>query len=180
MSTEVMFGLMAAYAFVVGFTCYRKHQGRLVLFSNYTDIAVTFVVMAMSALCLSMLGSNTEPKSGLDIAITAGLCALDLALIAGYCKSTFCYNDNPVHSILSIFTKFSVSLLFIVLLIGAYTSTSGRMRGERQETYRRRDRAERAARVAVLTGIYTAFVIFSTKKRAFVSLPDYLSGRQAP
>jgi sensor histidine kinase YesM len=168
----IKFIIFLIYAGIIAFTCYKKHKRELIIFSSYTDVAITFTLFAL-IIIFSFLITGQKTILLTIVIVIVGLLIISTFII--YVISTFKYNTKIIYSILAAFTKISVSILFILLLIGA-SAKRRRLDGERRDVYERRVRRESAAKVAVIMGLYTTFVYFSTTEKSFIPLKKYIKG----
>ena len=172
-NTIITIVLILIYCSIVAFTCYKKHKNELIIFSSFTDIAVTFTFFGTLIVSIFLYHVEKTPIAIIALVIMAIVC---IACFISYIISTFNYNTSILYSLLSIFTKVSVSIIFILFMIAAL-GRSERKKGERRDSYERRVARERAAHAALGIGLYTAFVYFSTTETSFVPIKKYIKGQ---
>ena len=155
-------------------TLIQARKNTIVLFSNYTDIAMTLAAPAVAlplAILLGVLGFSDIWSWSIS-GLVAGVLALMVALHT--CKA----NDSGLAFVMALVAKFTLllaSLLIALIAMAVLLGGGERKKYERQKSYEQRRSRETATTVAAGVGLFAYLAHLVCPDRRFIPINEYLS-----
>lgn len=150
-------------------------SGKLVLYKDYTDAAITIGGVLGSLLILFICRNFLD----LSIAASRGISLLFFfAIFIFVFRMTYVTNNNFIFTILSVLTKYTTTFLYTILMLGLMFSGSSRRKGESSlafELRRQREEAQNKAWMAIITALFLWFVHATTKLKEWSPVGNYFS-----
>lgn len=150
-------------------------NGKLVLYKDYTDAAVTVggIVGSVLLLFICTIFLGLSPKTTWIVVLT-----FFIPISIFVFRMTYITNSNIFFTTLSLLTKYTTTFIYAFLMASLMFSGSSRKKGESQaafEARRRREEREKQAWMAVLTAIFMWFVHATTKIQAWSPIEKYFA-----
>lgn len=150
-------------------------SGKLVLYKDYTDAAVT-IGSVVGSLVLLLVCRNILDLSA-TVSQTITLLFFSAIFIFVF-RMTYVTNNNVVFALLSLLTKYTTTCLYAILMLGLMFSGSSKRKGESSLVYELRRQEEEAQNkrwMALITAIFIWFVHATTKIREWSPVGNYVS-----
>ncbi|WP_320196148.1 hypothetical protein RMR10_022975 [Agrobacterium rosae] len=161
-----IYGLLAVIAVgvILGFGENRK----IIVYQNYDDLGLTFMVPVLAYVSLLLSGMKEEAVVNLLLAITAA--ALSFGIFGYTVHRTFTANGHSLwRTAVALVTKFPLAFIWVLQIVNII-SPSGKTALERSQ-----NRANALLILTILTPIITALVV---ERTGFFSPRKVLKGRR--
>lgn len=149
-------------------------NGKLILYKDYTDAAVTVGGIVGSVLLLFICARFGLTPRTTWIVVLSFFIPISIFVF----RMTYITNSNIFFTTLSLLTKYTTTVIYALLLASLMFSGSSRRKGESHaafEARRRREEREKQAWMAVLTAIFMWFIHATTKIRAWSPIENYFA-----
>lgn len=161
-----IYGFLAVIA--VGVTLGFGENRKIVVYQNYDDLGLTFMVPILAYVSLLLSGMKEEALINLLLAITAA--ALSFGIFGYTVHRTFTANGHSLwRTAVSLVTKFPLAFIWVLQIVNII-SPSGKTALERSQ-----NRANALLILTILTPIITALVV---ERTGFFSPRKVLKGRR--
>ncbi|MBK4735242.1 lysozyme inhibitor LprI family protein [Noviherbaspirillum pedocola] len=167
----------AGLLLIAALSMYLHAQGKLTIYSDYTDASVTALTPLIA---FAVYGGakffEMQDKSALVAAMAVLVFAAGLIFV-----HTFRHNGVSIYFPMALITKLTIiSLYYVLMAILLFPSGTTRRKGERVASFEARERREareRAALVAAATGSFIALSGWMCRRGEFTSFKRYLTFR---
>lgn len=165
---SLTFAIIALSIILCSYGVYLSRKRKIVIFANYTDIAVTASIPFIAWIFIELLDRQiTNDHVFIYLALLPAFCVFLIM-----CWATFLYNTSVNSGIfgflLALYTKLFLFSVFCLLLFGFFFSS--REKGQTRASYKKENKAYLAGAAGLLTYL-------GTSDRRFISLRDYCSGK---
>lgn len=157
---------------ILGIVLHR--QEKMTIFSDFTDVCVVLVNCFTTVVAIFLLSG--EPP----VLRFVACCATFFALFFCVCRNTFLENPSVIKAVLSILIKYSVSWLYVIVMLVVYMTGPGPRRKEESdwayEMRRRREQRNRIAQLVAGTVAMGIFVYLALRRMEWSGLGEYFIG----
>ena len=168
--------IIISLLFISVVSLFLHSNGRLVLYKDYTDAAVTIV----SVLCSLVIWLLCKYLFYLSVSTSLNITLLFFcAILLFVIRMTYVTNKNIVFTIMSLLTKYTTTFLFAILFAGLTASNrSPQKEGESISDFelrRKQDDAQDCLWIAAMTALFIWFIHATTKLKEWSSIGSYFS-----
>ena len=150
-------------------------NGKLVLYKDYTDAAIT-IGGALGSLvilfvCKNILGLSETVAYVISLLVFFGIFIFVF-------RMSYITNKNIFFTMLSLLTKYTITFIYAFLMCMLMFSGSSKKKGEKQITFERRQKREAAesrALMAAITVVFGWITHIITKSKKWSPVGDYFS-----